>query len=121
MNDRERDLRFTLICICGCVACHLQGVGWVAPQVHHLNFGDKHGGKRLGDDHTIGLCPWHHVGELVFEWSKGMHRKRLGPSWHHEASAFRETYGSGEELLEFQNALIAAYVARTAAAELEEA
>lgn len=114
MNERERDERFTLIRICGCVACHLAAVpGVVGPQIHHLNFGDKHGGKRLGDDHTIGLCIWHHVGQPHDGMWPGRCRALMGPSWAREPSAFRETFGTGAALLEFQNELIAGYLQRT--------
>lgn len=116
MNEQERALRFMTIATCGCIACWMSIRRLVAPQVHHLNFGDKHGGKRLGDEFTVGLCPWHHVGDLVFDWSKGLHRDRLGPSWQHEPTAFRERFGTGAELLDFQNALIAGYLQRTAPA-----
>ncbi len=122
MNDRERDLRFMYIRICGCVACHLFYRRWVAPQVHHLNFGDKHGGKRLGDAYTIGLCPWHHLGHPMFDWRAGHCRARLGPSWEIEPNEFRKTFGAGADLLEFQDALIAGYLQQTAlTAALEHA
>ena len=122
MNDRERDLRFTHIRICGCVACHMAGVpGVVPPQIHHLNFGDKHGGKRLGDAATVGLCPWHHMGQPFEGMWPGKCRVLCGPSWAREPNAFRETFGTGDELLEFQNALIEAYIASASIAAQEEA
>lgn len=121
MNERERDLRFTLIRVCGCIACHLQRVpGVVPPQIHHLNLGDHHGQLRLGDEATIGLCPWHHQGQPFEGWSLRMCRKRLGPSWELEPNEFREQYGTGAELLEFQNALLAAYKASAALADIGE-
>lgn len=120
MNDRDRDERFTLIRICGCVACHLFDVpGVVPPQIHHLNFGDHHGGKRLGDEYTVGLCPWHHVGQPMENLWPGKCRTLMGPSWARAPNAFREAFGTGAELLEFQNALIDAYLAKSAVAVLE--
>lgn len=38
----------------------------------------------------------------------------MGPSWAREPTAFREAFGTGAELLEFQNALIAGYLHMTA-------
>ena len=55
-------LRYLRIHEIGCLACRRRG--WVRPcQVHHLNLDGKAGQKRRGDPYTIGLCPWHHVGE----------------------------------------------------------
>lgn len=113
MNELERALRFTTILVCGCIACWMAIGRMVPPQIHHLNEGDRHGGRRLGDRYTVGLCVWHHVGQLSFDWTAGMHRARLGPSWAREPAAFRQIFGSGEELLEFQNALIEGYRLRT--------
>lgn len=76
MNEIERDQRYTLIRICGCVACHLFKVpGVVPPQVHHLNAGDKHGGERLGDEFTVGLCVCTTSGSRT----KGCGRASAGP------------------------------------------
>lgn len=110
MNERDRIIRFTAIRECGCIACRLFGVvGIVMPQVHHLNFGDRHGGKRLGDEFTVGLCPWHHVGEPFQGMSASECRFQHGPSWQLEPRAFRERFGTGTGLLEYQNRLLAAW------------
>ena len=107
MKDSDKAIRFTAIKDCGCIACRIYEVAGIVPcQVHHLNFGDKHGGKRLGDEFTVGLCPWHHVGSPHDGMSESQSEKYSGPSWARRPSAFRETFGSGSKLLEYQNALI---------------
>jgi Recombination enhancement, RecA-dependent nuclease len=40
----------------GCVACRKDGLGYVAPQVHHI----LSGGRRIGHLSTLPLCPGHH-------------------------------------------------------------
>ena len=108
MNEHERNIRYTAIREIGCIACRLFGVpGIVPPQIHHLNFGDKHGGERRGDEFTIGLCPWHHVGQPHAGMLKAQSQTYSGPSWELRPSAFREQFGTGDELLAIQNALIA--------------
>lgn len=110
MNENERNIRFTAIREIGCIACRKHGVGGIVPpQVHHLNFGDRHGGKRLGDEFTVGLCPWHHMGQPFDGMWPGQCRDKFGPSWERDPRAFREMFGSGEELLAMQNELIAAF------------
>lgn len=108
MNERDRNIRFIAIREIGCIACRMHGIdGHVPPQVHHLNFGDRHGGKRLGDEYTVGLCVWHHVGQPFDGMWPGQCREKFGPSWAREPKLFRETFGDGARLLEYQNTLIA--------------
>lgn len=109
MTPSERDRRYFAIRECGCIACLMQGIRNVAPQVHHLNEGDVHGGRRLGDDHTVGLCPWHHVGQPICGLTGDECRERLGPSWELEPDAFRVTFGLGVELLAYQERLLKAW------------
>lgn len=43
----------------GCIACHIDGHGFVAPAVHHI----LRGGVRMGHLFTLPLCdPGHHAG-----------------------------------------------------------
>jgi len=110
MNERDKTIRFLAIRECGCIACRIFGVPGIVPtQIHHLNFGDKHGGKRLGDEFTVGLCPWHHQGYPINNLLPGQCRQMLGPSWELEPNAFRERFGNGEVLLAYQNNLLAAW------------
>lgn len=100
--------RFTQIRAIGCIAC-IKGSdrGFGRTEVHHLLVGGKHGQKRRGHAFTIGLCGWHHQGTRP----QGMHerdgRRVYGPSFKLHARAFREVYGQDDELLAYQNTLIA--------------
>ena len=98
-------LRFQRIYQLGCLACRRMGY-FSACQVHHLNLGEHAGQRRLGDEHTIGLCPWHHVGEPIRAFTLAECRDLLGPSMKHEPRRFREFFGSDAALLAWQNELI---------------
>lgn len=92
----------------GCIACMQQGHRPLITEVHHLTVGGKHGQKRRGHEYTIGLCRWHHRGCVPQPMTKpDIAREFLGPSYHHHARAFRETYGQDDSLLKLQNELIA--------------
>lgn len=91
----------------GCIACRVRGWFNQPCQVHHLNLDQHAGQKRLGDESTIGLCPWHHVGEPVGSMTRDQTRQTFGPSMKHEPVKFREIFGSDQELLAKQNELIA--------------
>lgn len=67
--------------------------------MHHQNLGAHAGQKRLGDEATIGLCPWHHRG--IFKPPIN-----VGPSLAKEPNRFREVFGSDDELLAEENELI---------------
>lgn len=70
----------------GCVACRLDGRGYVPCEIHHI----LRGAHRLGHLFTIGLCPGHH-------------RKGAGApgliARHPDRAAFERKYGSEELLL----------------------
>jgi hypothetical protein len=74
--------------------------------VHHLNFDGKAGQARRGDEYTIGLCPYHHVGEPIYGMSVEQCRDVLGPSLKLHSRAFRDEFGSDDDLLARQNELI---------------
>lgn len=96
--------RFQRIYEIGCLCCRIRG--WHNPcQVHHLNLDQHAGQERLGDDHTIGLCPWHHVGEPIGP-SQEECRRIFGPSMKHQPVAFRKVFGDDASLLRYQNELI---------------
>ncbi len=56
MNKDQR--RYDLLQQIGCIACSREGAGYAAPDCHHI----VEGNKRLGDEYTLPLCPWHHRG-----------------------------------------------------------
>jgi hypothetical protein len=97
--------RFSRIYQIGCIACMSRGLYLEPCQVHHLNTDGKAGQKRRGDDETIGLCPWHHVGDPG-KMTERTARLIKGPSYAKQSRKFRETFGSDDELLETQNRYI---------------
>lgn len=99
--------RFMHIRAIGCVACLLSGWFSIDPEVHHLNAGGLHGGKRRGHDFTIGLCSWHHQGVSQDFSNPERGRMILGPSYKLHKMAFRARYGTDDQLLETTNKLIA--------------
>lgn len=93
----------------GCVCCMINRT-WGVPmaytgtcEAHHL----LSGGRRRGHDATIGLCRWHHQAVPP----RPMHEREAialyGPSVATGSKPFHAMYGSDDELLEFQNALLA--------------
>lgn len=89
----------------GCVIARHLGVGWLPAEIHHLNQGGRHGGRRLGHAFTVGLNPWSHRGVPLDGWTAERCREVLGPSMAREPRAFRELW-SDELLLEMQNRLL---------------
>lgn len=89
----------------GCLACRMRR-RYSQCQVHHLNEDGKAGAPRRGDEFTIGLCPWHHVGEPIGGLSRSECRRIVGPSLKLESREFREEFGTDDELLAEQNILI---------------
>lgn len=97
--------RFQRVFDIGCICCLKKG--WASPcQAHHLNLSGNAGQKQLGDLSVIGLCPWHHQGYPIRGMNQALCTKMIGPSLAHNSRAFRETFGSDEELLATQNRLI---------------
>ena len=107
--------RFEQIRAIGCIAClRSLGRGFGRTEVHHLLVGGKHGQKRRGHAFTIGLCGWHHQGNRPHGMHERDGRKAYGPSYKLHARAFRQEYGQDDELLTYQNALIARRMASRA-------
>lgn len=105
MNPTKRLRRFEQIREIGCLACRKRQ-RYSVPDVHHLNLGGKAGQKRRGDEFTIGLCPYHHRGNSLPGMDGAQSRNWLGPSLAKESRAFRQEFGSDDELLVEQNELI---------------
>lgn len=71
----------------GCIACRLDGAGYVPAVVHHI----LRGGRRIGHLHTIPLCdPGHHQ----LDSSSGKIPR------HPFKARFEARYGTEQELLE---------------------
>lgn len=95
--------RFHLIYQIGCLACWIEIQRYSAPHVHHV----LSGGKRIGHDATIGLCPWHH--DSVTNLRPTTAAIEIGPplgGTHAHKKAFETRYGTELELLELQNRLV---------------
>lgn len=83
----------------GCIACKLDGMDYVPPDIHHI----IDGGKRCGHEFSIPLCPPHHgripvVGVLSIDKNKRQFIKR---------------YGTELQLLQLTNRAVAWFEGRT--------
>lgn len=92
----------------GCLVAHILGLPFIPAAIHHFTVGGHHGQKRRGHDYTIGLNDWSHQGRPLSEygWTAEDCRRILGPSYAEEPNAFRERFGSDDELLALQNAIL---------------
>ena len=88
-----------------CIACQLYGVHNQPYQTeaHHLNLGGKAGQKRRGDDYSIPLCSWHHVGKIKPSIDSRAMAALYGPSLAKQSKLFRQTFGTDDQLLEMTN------------------
>jgi hypothetical protein len=86
-----------------CVACEVQGLDnpFEGCDAHHL----LSGGRRIGHDATVGLCPWHHRAVPVWSDAKRT-RSAYGPSLMDGSKLFRDAYGTDDELLALQKRLL---------------
>ena len=92
----------------GCLVAQILGLPFIPAAIHHLLIGGHHGQKRRGHDYTIALNDWSHQGRPLTEygWSAEDCRRILGPSFAIEPNAFRERFGSDDELLALQNRIL---------------
>ncbi len=101
--------RFEALKELGCIACRKESRSriWCGPvEVHHLNFDGKAGQKRLGHDYTIPLGKYHHQGVTRDGFRLSEMVAEFGPSLKLKSKAFRERYGTDDELLAEVNKLI---------------
>lgn len=105
MSPKSRQRRFQLIQDMGCIACLLKGVGWQLPDIHHLV--DK-GTRALsgGDTATIGLCLYHHRGQVPQGMTLEQAYHYMGPSLKLHKVEFEREFGQ-RKLLVHVNAQIA--------------
>lgn len=89
----------------GCAVCRFLKNEQCGPvEIHHRNFNDWHGAKRLGEDFVVPFCRWHHQGDfLFFGWGDDEMANAYGPTFK-TAKPFREFtarmlpgYGRGTE------------------------
>lgn len=102
--------RIVLVKKLGCICCTLnreQGMptAFFGPcEAHHL----LSGGRRRGHNCTIGLCRWHHQAVRPYEaMTTDETVERFGPGVATGSKPFHAMYGTDDELLEFQEALLA--------------
>ena len=98
MNAKERKRRFEAIVEEGCCVCVRAGLGPTPPAIHHVMRG-RVPGRRNDDEHTIGLCPYHHqngpIGEAIhagiesFEAAHGLELALL--EWTNKRIGWRNT------------------------------
>lgn len=86
-----------------CVCCYQLKLASYCPEVHHLLSGNK----RRGHLYTVGLCAWHHRKVIPDGWTAEAMRARYGPSLADGSKPFHAHFGSDDELLEYQNYLLA--------------
>lgn len=104
--------RFRRLQEIGCIASRIRMHCYAAPDIHHL----VEGNKRLGDEYTIPLTPWHHRGVLPDNCRTATEaERRYGPSLARNKAAFVEAFGTERELLEFTNLVIETLWGDTAA------
>lgn len=90
----------------GCIVAHWLGYGFVPCEIHHLTTGGKHGAKRLGHDHVVGLNTWSHRGEPFGGLTAEQCFEMFGPSYARQPRAFREQIGNDARLIELQNEVL---------------
>ena len=85
----------------GCLACNIEGFGYVPCQYHHCDDQKQH------HDRGYGLCPWHHMGQGVSVFDAFLDAEQLeqkcGPSKALQGKAFTAKYGTEQQLLDLQN------------------
>ena len=100
-QQRQNDIREL-----GCIACWLDAHPHTPCEIQHLNSC----GRNMGQDYTIGLCPWHHRGVIPDTIRLGSQAELiLGPSFARTPRQFHDRYGSDMELLEKQNIMLTKY------------
>lgn len=92
-------VRFRLFEQVGCIVCAEFLQQYRQHQVHHL----LSGGRRIGHEATIPLCPWHHQGIPLEGHTQLQTQDLLGPSLAHAPRGFRKRFGNDQSLLERTN------------------
>jgi hypothetical protein len=105
----EQAARWELMRKIGCVACLInQQIGLTVTRMvlEHQHLTDC--SRRRGHDETIELCRHHHQGDKfpMIEAGYKANAAVYGPSYGREPSRFHDVYGTDDELLVFQNAVL---------------
>jgi hypothetical protein len=106
VNNRDSK-RYDALRELGCIAGIIAGVPCYGAKVdiHHLV---DRGYRRLsgGNQATIPLCRWHHVGEPPIDYTVGYMHAVSGPSMYWHSKEFTATYGSQRTLLARVNEML---------------
>lgn len=84
-----------------CICCHVDGWPGCPAEIHHIN--DT--GRNISQDHTVGLCAWHHRG-VSYQPRTELAVKQFGPSLAVSKADFIDHYGTELVLLQKANAII---------------
>jgi hypothetical protein len=105
MSSKSDQLRFRLLQDLGCICCLVEGLGHVAPDIHHIV---DNGYRRLSGGHksTIPLCPFHHRAVPPNGMTAAEAEACMGPSMKLNKKKFIEKYGTERSLLTSVDLLI---------------
>jgi hypothetical protein len=107
-SESRDEKRYKAMAQIGCIACLIARNPTQCGKVtmHHLvdNGYRKHSG---GNQATIPLGEWHHMGRKLDGYSLGHMRMMFGPSMELEGKMFDEVYGSQRSLLSRVNEILA--------------
>jgi hypothetical protein len=91
--------RFDKLHRLGCICCKKAGSGYRAPDIHHV----LRGGRRIGHQATLPLCPEHHRYPTSNSLNAGA---VVGPSLADGSKKFEACWGSQLKLLAEVNEMI---------------
>lgn len=91
----------------GCVCCCLDQRTGVPSDIHHV----LSGGRRISHSHSLALCSYHHRSVKPSDTllTDKQFKEMYGPALDANPKEFQQRYGTQQELLEIQEALIQKY------------
>ena len=98
--------RFGQMAQLGCVCCRIMGDPEIASEVHHIT----KAGRRISHSATLSLCAFHHRAVQENFWTHVPYSEMVeskGPSLAKGKQTFVDHWGTEEELLDFQDKLLA--------------
>lgn len=98
MTSKTDQQRFDRLRRIGCICSRKLGLGWVAPEMHHI-VGSSYRKHSGGNKATIPLSAWFHRGEPPNGMRPSEATKQFGPSLRLDKKAFIERFGTERELL----------------------
>lgn len=95
--------RFQLLQEIGCICCRACNIEREPADIHHI----IDGGRRMGHQYTLPLCPYHHRGQPKEGLTQKQMDKFLGPSLALNKRKFDEVFGGELTLLEYVDKMLA--------------